>query len=827
MAELEDYMAFISYRHADNREPGRQWATWLHQRLETYEVPEELIGSRNERGDEIPARIFPVFRDEEELPADSDLSGPIYRALDRSRFLVVLCSPRAVESSYVADEIVYFKKLGRADRVLAVFLDGEPGTEDRPCFPEPMRYEVSAEGELLRDKPAEPIAADLRLADGTEGWTTPEAYRKVLEAAGESRARIAAKVKAYEDRSRLAVLKIIAGILGLPLGQLTKRDQAYQLVRAKRKAQVLRRWLAAVAVLFLVATGAMVRAVQQQRLAEESARAERLAKERSEKARTAADEVINVMIYDLRDELRENDLTPLLDRILGVANRYFQTFPQDEESVEVLVNKATVLSKKSYDLLQQKRLKKADEAAREAVEIYESVVNAGPEGKKYLYELSIAMERLGDVIAMSGDLQAALVIFHEQQKILVSTYEKTPSPRSRDSLAIVRERIGKIHRDLEGASGALPYYKDAYGLRVESYREEPTPARARGLAIVCQFLNRLYLDIGERETGRYYLDKFLEVMRLLYESQPTAANKYLLSIAHQDKGNWHLKEDDGEGALEAYGVAKRLAQELYDANDSAENLSQLSISFQKVGQAFESLGRWEEAGEQYRMNLETARTLDKRESTPDTLDSLAYAHQFIGNVEMEAGDSEAAEKSYREQLRLMEKVMEASGETAFTCREVAQAWGNLTSAYIQGENYEEAAKTAAEFVRFRRATIQKMPSENSSEASLLLADALGVAAFVEMSAQRSESAVDLFGEAADLMAAGLAKKEDPDRRYALMDARISRALCLANLGKNEQAVAEYRRGLVDLEILEKGSHSPPNAPAVREFVEKELEDLED
>lgn len=30
------YAAFISYRHADNVEQGRQWASWLHQVIETY-----------------------------------------------------------------------------------------------------------------------------------------------------------------------------------------------------------------------------------------------------------------------------------------------------------------------------------------------------------------------------------------------------------------------------------------------------------------------------------------------------------------------------------------------------------------------------------------------------------------------------------------------------------------------------------------------------------------------------------------------------------------------------------------------------------------------
>ncbi|HEX7518611.1 MAG TPA: toll/interleukin-1 receptor domain-containing protein, partial [Chthoniobacterales bacterium] len=106
------YWCFISYRHADNKEAGRQWATWLHQAIETYEVPDDLAGSKNERGDTIPERIFPVFRDEEELPADADLSSPIYRALDASRFLLAICSPRAVGSAYVAEEILYFKKSG-------------------------------------------------------------------------------------------------------------------------------------------------------------------------------------------------------------------------------------------------------------------------------------------------------------------------------------------------------------------------------------------------------------------------------------------------------------------------------------------------------------------------------------------------------------------------------------------------------------------------------------------------------------------------------------------------------------------------------------------
>ncbi len=87
-------------------------------------MPVDLVGTTNTRGEVIPARIFPVFRDEEELPVDSDLTHSITNALDNSKYLVVLCSPRAVESRYVREEIEYFQSLDRPDHILAAIIAG-------------------------------------------------------------------------------------------------------------------------------------------------------------------------------------------------------------------------------------------------------------------------------------------------------------------------------------------------------------------------------------------------------------------------------------------------------------------------------------------------------------------------------------------------------------------------------------------------------------------------------------------------------------------------------------------------------------------------------
>ncbi len=260
------YWCFISYRHADNREQDRSWASWLHREIERYEVPAEMVGQKNPRGDVIPERIYPVFRDEESLPADSDLASSIVNALNRSRFMVVLCSPKAVESRYVADEIHEFKRAGNDDRIIAAILDGEPGSADRECFPESLRHPVGPDGELDRARNVEPIAADFRLKDGSEGFTSVEGYRLALRNDDTPSSRqLEARVEDYEAQLQLMKLKIIAGILGVPLEKLRDRDKAYQLQLAQRRAKILRRWLVAVALLTVMAVAGGILALMKQR----------------------------------------------------------------------------------------------------------------------------------------------------------------------------------------------------------------------------------------------------------------------------------------------------------------------------------------------------------------------------------------------------------------------------------------------------------------------------------------------------------------------------------------------------------------------------------
>ncbi len=217
------FWCFMAYRHSDNREADREWASWLQREIEQYQVPAELVGTKNDRGEVIPDRIYPVFRDEEVLPASADLAEAISDAIRKSRCMITICSPSAVQSEYVAAEISQFQELGRGDRMFSLIIAGEPGDAKEECFPEPLRK-------------TEPLAVDFRTGHGMEGFTSAAAYEKYLKRSGEnhSKAEIRRKVAAYAEKLEAGKLKLIAGILGVDYDQLR---------RAKPKRSGLFGWL--------------------------------------------------------------------------------------------------------------------------------------------------------------------------------------------------------------------------------------------------------------------------------------------------------------------------------------------------------------------------------------------------------------------------------------------------------------------------------------------------------------------------------------------------------------------------------------------------------
>ena len=180
MSDAFRYVAFLSYSSKDGA-----FARRLHAALERFRIPGTL-GRFNLAGK--VNRIYPVFRDREELPAGI-LGEEIKTALRASSALIVVCSHHAAESRWVDTEVRYFSSLGRPNRIFAII----PDTQS--------------------DASTADIASDL----------FPVALREAVNEV------LAADARKSRDGFRNALLKIVAGLISVNAGALRDRSRQRRL----------------------------------------------------------------------------------------------------------------------------------------------------------------------------------------------------------------------------------------------------------------------------------------------------------------------------------------------------------------------------------------------------------------------------------------------------------------------------------------------------------------------------------------------------------------------------------------------------------------------
>ncbi len=349
------YRVFLSYSHTDTT-----WARWLMRRLEGYRVPARFHGRAAPIG-AVGARIAPVFRDRDELPTTSDLGETIRGALRESATLVVICSPTSAKSRWVREEILTFKRLGGSARVFAFIVDGEPKAQgtDEDCFSPALRFELGADGQLSAT-PAEHVAADAR----------PEGDGK-------------------ED----AFVRLVAGLLGLGFDELRRREQARRLRRLTWIAVSSVAGMAITLGLALYAMNARNEAV--------------LARNDAQRRQDHSEELIAVMLNDMKAGLQKADKLDALDETGAKLMGYFQTLDPRDLTDTTLAQQAKALTQIGQIRMAQLRYAEASAAFATAFARSAALANRHPGDGGMLFDRAQAEYWVGFVQYKRGELAPA------------------------------------------------------------------------------------------------------------------------------------------------------------------------------------------------------------------------------------------------------------------------------------------------------------------------------------------------------------------------------------------------------------------------------------
>lgn len=426
------YRAFISYSHAD-----KAWADWLHKALETYQVPSHLVGKRTAAG-VIPRRLHPIFRDREELASSTDLGHTINEALAKSEALIVICSPRSAQSRWVNEEVLAFKRLGRAERTFCLIVDGEPTASDTPgreaeeCFSPALRCTLA--DNAITSQRTEPVAADVRPG---------------------------------EDGKLNAKLKLIAGILDIGFDQLKQREQHR---RMQRMAAITALTLTVMAVTIVLAVFALFSrhdAVIAQHQAEVAQRA-------AEGRQKRAEDLVGYMLGDLNDKLQQVSRLDIMEAVDDKAMAYFESLPATDVTEETLVHRAKALEKIGEVRMTQGQLAAALDAFRASSRISARLAHAAPADAARQAAHARGLSYIGMIYWNQGKLAAAQQNFESAQKILLRA-----QPHSGQGLSLKYARLNaanNLAHVLEARGqpdAALTAYRNTLALARELVAVDP------------------------------------------------------------------------------------------------------------------------------------------------------------------------------------------------------------------------------------------------------------------------------------------------------------------------------------------------------------------
>jgi tetratricopeptide (TPR) repeat protein len=293
--------------------------------------------------------LRPVFRDRDELPSTADLSAAVNDALARSEKLIVVCSPDAARSRWVNEEIRAYRRLGRADHILCLIVAGMPGSDDDDdCFP-PALTEV---------------------LDGSE--------------AGNEYA--AADARPEGDGRRNALLKIIAGMLGVGFDDLRQRDHRR---RQRRLAAVTLASLAIAVVTIVLAVTASI------------------ARQEAEFRRTQAEDLVDFMLGDLRERLNEIGRLDIYDSVGDEALKYFEAQTSVGVSDRTLAQRAKNLRQIGEIRMDQADLDAALRAFEQSLRITTELADRNPDDPQIQIDLANSHFYVGHVHFLKADLERA------------------------------------------------------------------------------------------------------------------------------------------------------------------------------------------------------------------------------------------------------------------------------------------------------------------------------------------------------------------------------------------------------------------------------------
>lgn len=371
---------------------------------------------------------------------------------------------------------------------------------------------------------------------------------------------------------------------------------------------------------------------------EERAHAEEMQRQRAaaESTRDQAEQLVNYLVFELRDKLTPIGRLDLLDDVSRRAAAYYQSLG-DAGSPAIQRRRSIASHNRGDVLVAQGKL----EEALQAYETFRAIAGrlADQDDRNTLWQrdLSISHEKVGNVLVEQGKLKKALQTYEASHSIRERLAKQDPgNAQWQRDLSLSHSNIGSVLMAQGKLKKALQAFEAYRAIADRLAKQDPTNAQwQRDLSRSHDKVGDMLKAQGKLEEAQQAYESSLPIRERLAEQDPNNAQSQRdLSISHDNIGDVLKAQGKLEEALQAHetslAIAIRLARQ--DASNT-EWQRDLSLSHDNIGNVLEAQGKLRQALQAHEASLPIVEHLAKLDPSNATWrDDLEWVTNQIAEV---------------------------------------------------------------------------------------------------------------------------------------------------------------------------------------------------
>ena len=337
----------------------------------------------------------------------------------------------------------------------------------------------------------------------------------------------------------------------------------------------------------------------------------------------AGDRLVNWLLYEGQDLFFSLGRLAYARDALSSVEAWMRRQPKKKRATLKWQREVSVLLNKLGDVqLAQGDLGGARASHEQSRKIAEKLAAGDPTNAEWQRDLSVSLIKLGGVQLAQGDLGGARASYEQSLKIAekLAAGDPTNAQWQRD-LSVSLDKLGDVQLAQGDLGGARASYEQSRGIREKLAAGDPTNAGwQRDLFISRSKVADILVSQGDLDAAVEAYRGVLEVNQKLAGGDPTNAEwQRDLSVSLEKLGDVQLAQGDLGGARASYEQDLKIAEKLAAGDPTnAEWQRDLSVSLQKLGKVAAKSGDPATARREFTAALVIAERLTKLDPTNAT-----------------------------------------------------------------------------------------------------------------------------------------------------------------------------------------------------------------